>query len=67
MLALRVFGSPYLTDFLKLTNLWQYMGTIQRSYGPETNGERTSDIYNYLFNKIEDSIVENEMELAIRN
>lgn len=36
LLALRVFGSPHLSDFLDLTNACQWIGTRQRLDGPDT-------------------------------
>jgi hypothetical protein len=63
LLALRVFGSPYLTDFLRLTKSWQWMGTTQRLDGPETTGDKGMDIIHYLTGQIDKSIVENQEEL----
>lgn len=63
LLALRVFGSPYLTDFLRLTKSWKWMGTTQRLDGPETTGDKGSDIIHYLTGQIDKSIVETQEEL----
>lgn len=64
LLALRVFGSPYLTDFLRLTGSWQWLGTTQRLDGPDTTGEKWSDVLNYLTGRIDRSIVEDQNELS---
>jgi hypothetical protein len=40
LLALRVFGSPHLSDFLDLTSSWQWIGTRQMLDGPDTVGHK---------------------------
>lgn len=69
MLVLRVFGSPYLSNFLALTNSWKWFGTTQRLDGPSTAGYRESDVFNYLIGRVDKSIIENdsELSLALRN
>jgi len=63
LLALRVFGSPYLADFLNLSNAWQWIGTRQRLDGPDTAGHKARDLLNYFEGRIDKSIVESEEEL----
>jgi hypothetical protein len=63
LLALRVFGSPNLSDFLYLTNAWQWIGTRQMLDGPDTVGQRTADLINYYLGRVGDSIVEDAGEL----
>jgi hypothetical protein len=63
LLALRVFGSPNLSDFLDLTNAWQWIGTRQILDGPDTVGQKTRDLINYFTGRIDKSIVEDAQEL----
>ena len=63
LLALRVFGSPDLGNFLNLSNAWQWIGTRQRLDGPDTAGQKAKDLFNYLAGRIDRSIVEDATEL----
>lgn len=63
LLALRVFDSASLDDFLELTRAWKWIGTRYRLDGPGTAGSKLSDLVNYISNRVDDSIVENEEEL----
>jgi hypothetical protein len=63
LLALRVFGSPNLADFMNLSNAWQWIGTRQRLDGPDTVGHKTRDLFNYFAGRIDKSIVEDTTEL----
>ena len=63
LLALRVFGSPHLSDFLDLTNSWQWIGTRQMLDGPDTVGQKARDLINYFSGRLDNSIVENTGEL----
>jgi uncharacterized membrane protein len=63
LLALRVFGSPHLSDFLDLTNSWQWIGTRQMLDGPDTVGHKARDLINYFSGRLDDSIVEGTAEL----
>ncbi|MFN8574766.1 MAG: hypothetical protein U0132_22115 [Gemmatimonadaceae bacterium] len=63
LLALRVFGSPHLADFLDLTNDWQWIGSRLRLDGPGTTGQKARDLVNYVAGRIDQSIVQSEAEL----
>ena len=63
LLALRVFGSPHLSDFLNLTSSWQWIGTRQMLDGPDTVGHKARDLINYFSGRLGDSIVEDSAEL----
>ena len=63
LLALRVFGSSSMADFLELSNSWQWIGTRQRLDGPDTSGNKMSDLINYFRGRIDKSIVEDKSEL----
>jgi hypothetical protein len=63
LLALRVFGSPNLSDFLNLSDMWQWIGTRQLLDGPDTAGRKAKDLLNYLAGRIGRSIVWDTTEL----
>jgi len=63
LLALRVFRSPYLDDFLDLTDLWQWVGTRQRLDGPGTPGQASRELFQYVSGRIEEAVVEDEAKL----
>jgi hypothetical protein len=63
LLALRVFGSPHLSDFLDLTSSWQWIGTRQMLDGPDTVGHKARDLINYFSGRPGDSIVEDTAKL----
>ena len=63
LLALRVFGSPFLDDFLHLTKTWQWLGTTHRLDGPDTAGGDLMDVVNYITGHIDRSIIETQEEL----
>lgn len=63
LLALRVFGTPHLGNFLELISNWKYFGTLLRLDGPDTVGFKVSDFVHYFEGKLDDSIVKNEQEL----
>jgi hypothetical protein len=63
LLALRVFGSPHLDEFLDLTNGWQWIGTRLRLDGPGTSGSKARDLVNYFAGRVDRSIVEDDAEL----
>lgn len=65
LLALRVFGSPFLSEFLLLTKAWRYMGITFRLDGPDTVGYKESDVWNYVTGRLHASIVEDQEELAL--
>ena len=56
LLALRVFGSPNLSDFLNLSDAWQWIATRQLLDGPDTAGHKAKDLLNYLSGRIDRSI-----------
>ena len=64
LLALRVFGSPNLADFLNLSDAWQWIGTRQLLDGPDTAGHKASDLLNYLAGRIDRSITGDATELS---
>jgi len=64
LLALRVFGSPHLADFLDLTNEWQWIGVRLRLDGPGTTGHKLRDLVNFASGRLDKSIVEDEAELT---
>ncbi len=63
LLALRVFGSPYLTEFFDLTRLWTWIGTRRHLDGHDTAGRKLSDLVNLVKGRLEDSIIEDTEEL----
>ena len=63
LLALRVFGSPNLSDFLNLSDAWQWIGTRQLLDGPDTAGHNAKDLLNYLSGRIDRSITADATEL----
>jgi hypothetical protein len=63
LLALRVFGSPNLADFLDLSDAWKWIGTRQLLDGPDTAGQKAKDLLNYLAGRIDRSIIDNATEL----
>jgi len=63
LLALRVFGSPNLSDFLNLSEAWQWIGTRQLLDGPDTAGHKAKDLLNYLSGRIDRSITADATEL----
>ncbi|MFL5032765.1 MAG: hypothetical protein ACJ8E1_23105, partial [Xanthobacteraceae bacterium] len=63
LLALRVFGSPFLADFMVLTAKWRWLGTTQRLDGPDTAGDRSGDVFAMLRGRLDTRIVEDETEL----
>jgi len=63
LLALRVFGSPNLADFLNLSDAWQWIGTRQLLDGPDTAGQKGRDLLNYLVGRIDRSIIVDTTEL----
>lgn len=64
LLALRVFGSSHLNNFLTLIHDWRYFGTMNRLDGPDTVGMNSRYFTSFLKGKINDAIVEDEQELA---
>lgn len=64
LLALRVFGSPHLADFLDLTNEWQWIGVRLRLDGPGTAGHKLRDLMNFAVGRLDRSIVDDENELS---
>lgn len=64
LLALRVFGSPHLADFLDLTNEWQWIGVRLRLDGPGTTGHKLRDLVNFAAGRLDRSIVEDDAELT---
>ena len=64
LLALRVFGSPNLADFLNLSDAWQWIGTRQLLDGPDTAGHKAKDLLNYLAGRIDRSITGDATELS---
>ena len=63
LLALRVFGSPDLGDFLNLSDAWQWIGTRELLDGPDTAGQKARDLLNYLAGRIDRSIIDDATEL----
>ena len=63
LLALRVFGSPSLKDFMALTSLWRWMGTTQRLDGPDTSGDKTADVLAVMTGRVNARIIENAENL----
>jgi hypothetical protein len=63
LLALRVFGSGSLGDFLNLSGGWQWIGIRQLLDGPDSAGHKAKDLFNYLAGRIDRSIVKDEAEL----
>lgn len=63
LLALRVFGSKHLSNFLEIISGWKVVGTINRLDGFDTVGEKASDFFNYIRGRVKDSIIENDEEL----
>ena len=63
LLALRVFNSSCLVDFLSLSNAWQWIGTRQMLGGPDTAGHKAHDLLNYFAGRIDKSIIEDATEL----
>ncbi len=63
LLALRVFGSGNLRDFLDLSDAWQWLGTRQLLDGPDTAGRKVRDLVHFLAGRIDRSIVEDAAEL----
>jgi hypothetical protein len=63
LLALRVFGSGNLRDFLNLSDAWQWLGTRQLLDGPDTSGRKVRDLVHFLAGRIDRSIVEDAAEL----
>jgi hypothetical protein len=63
LLALRVFGSGSLGDFLNLSDGWQWIGIRQLLDGPDSAGHKAKDLFNYLAGRIDRSIVKDEAEL----
>lgn len=63
LLALRVFGSPSLKDFMVLTSKWRWLGTTQRLDGPDTAGDRSGDVLAMLQGRLDTRIVKNERDL----
>jgi hypothetical protein len=63
LLALRVFNSASLPDFLNLSHRWQWIGTRQLLDGPDSAGHKARDLLNYLEGRIARSIVKDEAEL----
>jgi hypothetical protein len=63
LLALRVFGSPNLADFLDLSEAWQWIGTRQLLDGPDTAGHKGKDVLNYLVGRTDRSIIGDTTEL----
>ncbi len=64
LLALRVFNSNSMDNFLTLTDLWQWIGTRQKLDGPDTAGERLKDVGLFLVGRLDLGIVENDQEVA---
>lgn len=63
LLALRVFDSRSLDDFLDLTSRWRWIGTRQQLDGPGTAGKKLRDVVNLVTGRIERSIVQDSEEL----
>jgi hypothetical protein len=63
LLALRVFGSPSLQDFLHLTATWQWIGTTQRLDGPDTAGSNLEHVAAYVRGRVDKIVVANDDEL----
>jgi tetratricopeptide (TPR) repeat protein len=63
LLALRVFNSGSLRDFLNLSNGWQWIGTRQLLDGPDSAGHKATDLFHYLEGRIDRSIIKDEAEL----
>jgi hypothetical protein len=47
LLALRVFGTPRLADFIELTDRWRWWGPTQQLNGPDTAGKKSADVLRY--------------------
>lgn len=63
LLALRVFRSGSLDDFLQLTRLWRWVGTEQRLDGPDTAGSKERDLLLYATGALDKGITEDATEL----
>jgi hypothetical protein len=63
LLALRVFGSPSLKDFMALTSYWRWMGTTQRLDGPDTSGDKAADVLAVITGRANERIVKTEQDL----
>ena len=67
LLALRVFDSPYLDEFLDLSDLWRWMGPIQRLHGPDTATADVHMVTSYLTGRVRTHVVDTiaKLEQAI--
>ncbi|HLZ31677.1 MAG TPA: hypothetical protein VKV73_30515 [Chloroflexota bacterium] len=66
LLALRVFGTPRLDDFVELTDHWRWLGSIQQLDGPDTAGNKAEDVVRYLRGRLDQSIVADDTALEAR-
>jgi hypothetical protein len=57
LLALRVFETPRLMEFMELTDRWRWLGTIQQLDGPDTAGSQTRHVLHYLRGEIDQTVV----------
>lgn len=63
LLALRVFGSVDMDDYVGLIDRWHWIGTLQMLDGPDTAGGKLSDIMYFLTGRIDQAIIEDRSEL----
>lgn len=57
LLALRVFSSSNISNFMDLIQQWKYFGSTSQLDGPDTVGQKFTDVINYLKGHTKDSIV----------
>ncbi|MEX0962667.1 MAG: hypothetical protein WDZ52_01315 [Pseudohongiellaceae bacterium] len=63
LLALRVFDSTDLNDYLLQMHRWHWLGIMQMMEGPDNSGEDLADFFLYISGSIEDAVVKDETGL----
>jgi hypothetical protein len=63
MLALRVFGTRSLEDFLEVTRLWRWLGTTARLDGPDTAGTSITHVWAGVRNRVSSAVVASREQL----
>ncbi len=63
LLALRVFNSGSLDEFMHLTRIWRFVGTHQQLDGPDTAGSKDRDVMLLVTGKIDEAVVSRDADL----
>ena len=62
LLALRVFGGSDIADYIRLISKWRSLGPIHMLDGPDTAGQSSKELLQFISGKLHEGIVKTEVE-----